>query len=74
MLNIYNTSEKLYGQKTLRNFSMEIVHIKNVTCLFATDNDWNPIEWDRAAEELTVERVSLTVHFDLHKKSCRKWK
>ena len=23
------------------------------------DNDWNPIEWDRAAEELTVERVSL---------------
>ena len=30
------------------------------SCLFSDilDNDWNPIEWDRAAEELTVERVS----------------
>lgn len=33
---------------------------------FVTDNDWNPIEWDRAAEELTVERVST-----IKKKSCR---
>ena len=22
------------------------------------ENEWNPIEWDRAAEELTWERVS----------------
>ncbi len=28
-------------------------------CFFiAADNDWNPIEWDRAAEELTWERVN----------------
>ena len=24
---------------------------------FSDDNNWNPIEWDRAAEELTWERV-----------------
>ena len=23
------------------------------------ENNWNPIEWERAAEELTWERVSL---------------
>ena len=25
--------------------------------MFADDNNWNPIEWDRAAEELTWERL-----------------
>ena len=24
---------------------------------FSTDENWNPIEWDRAAEELTWERL-----------------
>lgn len=27
--------------------------------LFLDENNWNPIEWERAAEELTWERVSL---------------
>ena len=27
----------------------------------AQDDHWNPIEWDRAAEELTWERVSLSI-------------
>jgi len=31
---------------------------------FSDDINWNPIEWDRAAEELTWERVGfiLTLH------------
>ena len=29
-----------------------------ISCL--DENNWNPVEWDRAAEELTWERVSCT--------------
>ena len=34
-------------------------HVFNMMAifLFLDDNNWNPIEWDRAAEELTWERV-----------------
>ena len=27
------------------------------------DNHWNPMEWDRAAEDLTWDRVSSYVYF-----------
>ena len=36
-------------------------HLSVSSC--ADDNNWNPIEWDRAAEELTWERVSATRPF-----------
>ena len=32
-------------------------------CFAYSDDNWNPIEWDRAAEELTWERVSKPVTY-----------
>ena len=28
--------------------------------MITDDANWNPVEWERAAEELTWERVSVT--------------
>lgn len=38
-------------------FDLKIENDLNFFFYFADDNNWNPIEWDRAAEELTWERV-----------------
>jgi hypothetical protein len=32
---------------------------------FSDDINWNPIEWDRAAEELTWERVGLIIDYKM---------
>lgn len=41
---------------------MRVLKIHTVVSLSdSDDNNWNPIEWDRAAEELTWERVRCYV-------------
>lgn len=41
-------------------FSAGVAHCFSYSCLsFAEDLNWNALEWDRAAEELTWERVRI---------------
>ena len=49
---LFKISLSIIEMERLRNWKWSQFYF-----CFADDNNWNPIEWDRAAEELTWERV-----------------
>ena len=53
-----------FKRSAIRTIHKSIINITYITWTYIScleENNWNPVEWDRAAEELTWERVSNLV-------------